>query len=134
MSKPVSTKAKNDLSVIKLPKLDNNVKEMMKDFLEIDDEISKVSEGLKLCRRRQKELHEQIEQWMRDQKCEAIPLSNGITFRLITKTSRKALTKDNHKEFFRSKFGVSDTMELDKLVTELYEMRVETEKSRIKLA
>ena len=123
----------NELSIIKLPKLDDHIKMKMKEFLDIDDEVNKVSEGLKFCRKRQKELHEQIEQWMKDQNCEAIPLSNGVTFRLTKKTTRKALTKDNHKEFFKNKFGVNDPTVLDQLVTELYEMRPETEKFKIKL-
>jgi len=134
MSSSTSKQPKNtELSVIKLPKLDDKIKGIMKEFLEIDDEVTKVSEMVKFHRKRLKELHELIELWMRDQKCEAIPLSNGITFRLITRKTRKALTKDNHKDFFRTKFGVTDSTQLDDLVTELYGMRPETEKFKIKL-
>lgn len=133
MAESGSKKTTSELSILKLPKLDSIIKNDMREFLEIHDEVAKVSEMVKYPRKRLKELHDKIVQWMVDHKCEAIPLSNGITFRVTNSKSRKALTKDNHRDFIRDKFNITDTAKLDKLVLELYEMRVETEKSKIKL-
>lgn len=107
------------------------IKELVREYVENEDIITKARNDLKLVSKRRDELQDTIVQFMKENNINSINISNGQgRIKLNSKIVKKALNRQALMDAIQSKI---DPAEMEHLLKELEDQREAVEVDKIKL-